>query len=120
MSLGDIAGFLTGIVNVWLAARAHVWNFHFGIVNAAILGLVFVFSATCVALLPLNYAAFSVFLTPTFVLLAEANAGDWHLAGLRIINTLLGGALALVGARLLWPTPEWNRLPAYMAGGAAE
>ena len=41
MSWGDIAGFLTGIVNVWLAARAHVWNFHFGILNAAILGLVF-------------------------------------------------------------------------------
>jgi uncharacterized membrane protein YccC len=81
----------------------------------AILGLAFVFSATCVALLPLNYAAFSVFLTPTFVLLAEANAGDWHLAGLRIVNTLLGGALALVGARLLWPTPEWNRFPSYMA-----
>jgi uncharacterized membrane protein YccC len=57
----------------------------------AILGLTFVFSAACVALLPLNYAAFSIFLTPTFVLLAEANAGDWHLAGLRIVNTLLGG-----------------------------
>ena len=41
MSWGDIAGFVTGIVNVWLAARAHVWNFHLGIVNAAILGLVF-------------------------------------------------------------------------------
>jgi len=41
MSWGDIAGFLTGIVNVWLAARAHVWNFHLGILNAAILGLVF-------------------------------------------------------------------------------
>jgi len=41
MSWGDMAGFLTGIVNVWLAARAHVWNFHFGILNAAILGLVF-------------------------------------------------------------------------------
>jgi uncharacterized membrane protein YccC len=81
----------------------------------AILGLAFVLSATCVALLPLNYAAFSVFLTPTFVLLAEANAGDWHLAELRVVNTLLGGALALVGARLLWPTPEWSRLPSYMA-----
>jgi len=34
MSWGDIAGFLTGIVNVWLAARAHVWNFHLGIANA--------------------------------------------------------------------------------------
>jgi len=32
-----------------------------------------------VTLLPLNYAAFLGLLTPTFVLLAEANAGDWHL-----------------------------------------
>lgn len=42
MSWGDIAGFVTGIVCVWLAARANIWNFHFGIVNGAILGLVFV------------------------------------------------------------------------------
>jgi uncharacterized membrane protein YccC len=68
-----------------------------------------------VALLPLNYAAFSVFLTPTFVLLAEASAGDWHLAGLRIANTLIGGALALAGSRLLWPSPEAERLPIHLA-----
>jgi uncharacterized membrane protein YccC len=81
----------------------------------AILALSFVFAATCVALLPVNYAAFSVFLTPTFVLLAEAGAGDWHLASTRVINTLLGGVLALLGSRLLWPSPEKARLPGYMA-----
>jgi uncharacterized membrane protein YccC len=68
-----------------------------------ILAVVFILAAVSVALLPVNYAAFSIFLTPTFVLLAEVNAGDWHLAHLRILNTLLGGVLALVGARLLWP-----------------
>jgi uncharacterized membrane protein YccC len=81
----------------------------------AILVLAFVFAAACIALLPVNYAAFSVFLTPTFVLLAEASAGDWHLAGTRAMNTLLGGVVALLGARLLWPSPEWSRLPGYMA-----
>jgi uncharacterized membrane protein YccC len=81
----------------------------------AILVLTFVFAASCVALLPVNYAAFSVFLTPTFVLLAEASAGDWHLASTRVVNTLLGGALALAGSRLLWPSPEAGRLPGYMA-----
>jgi uncharacterized membrane protein YccC len=81
----------------------------------AILVLSFLFAAACVALLPVNYAAFSVFLTPTFVLLAEASAGDWHLAGTRVLNTLLGGALALVGSWLLWPSPERSRLPGYMA-----
>ena len=78
----------------------------------AILVLTFVFAASCVALLPVNYAAFSVFLTPTFVLLAEASAGDWNLAETRVLNTLLGGALALAGARFLWPSPERERFPA--------
>jgi uncharacterized membrane protein YccC len=81
----------------------------------AIFALVFVFALLSVALLPLNYAAFSVFLTPTFVLLAEASTGDWHLAGVRILNTVLGGGLALVGSQLLWPSPESERLPVYLA-----
>ena len=81
----------------------------------AILVLSFIFAAVSVALLPVNYTAFAIFLTPTFVLLAEASAGDWHLATVRVINTLLGGAIALLGARLLWPAPEWRRLPTYLA-----
>ncbi len=81
----------------------------------SILVIATVFVACCVALLPINYAAFSVFLTPTFVLLAEAGAGDWHLASTRVTNTLLGGALALVGSRLLWPSPERARFPTYGA-----
>ncbi len=79
----------------------------------AILVIATVFVACCVALLPLNYAAFSVFLTPTFVLLAEASAGDWNLAETRVMDTLLGGALALAGARFLWPIPERARFPSY-------
>jgi uncharacterized membrane protein YccC len=83
--------------------------------SRAILVLATVFVACCVALLPVNYAAFSVFLTPTFVLLAEASAGDWNLAETRVLMTLLGGALALAGARFLWPSPERARFPAYGA-----
>jgi uncharacterized membrane protein YccC len=49
------------------------------------------------------------------VLLAESSAGDWHLAGTRVMHTLLGGTLALVGSRLLWPSPERSRLPGYLA-----
>jgi uncharacterized membrane protein YccC len=81
----------------------------------AILVLSFIFAGVSVAVLPLNYTAFSVFLTPTFVLLAEASAGDWHLASVRVVNTVLGGVLALLGVRLLWPAPEWKRLPLYLA-----
>ena len=102
--LGTVVG---GILTAGLAALFHD--------PRAIVGLVFVFAILSVALLPLNYAAFSVFLTPTFVLLAEATTGDWHLAGVRILNTVLGGVLALAGSRLLWPSPEAERLPAYLA-----
>jgi uncharacterized membrane protein YccC len=76
-----------------------------------VLVLIAVFTMLCVALLPLNYGAYAVFGTPAFVLLAESSAGDWHLAGLRIVNTLIGGALALAGARFLWPGEERSRLP---------
>jgi len=81
----------------------------------AIYVLIAIFTILCVALLPLNYGAYAVFGTPAFVLLAEASAGDWHLAGLRIVNTLIGGTLALVGASVLWPGDEWNRLPEFVA-----
>ncbi|HEX2778052.1 MAG TPA: FUSC family protein [Gemmatimonadaceae bacterium] len=81
----------------------------------ALLAMIFVFVALCVALLPVNYAAYSIFLTPAFVLLAEASAGDWHLAGVRVTNTLIGGAIALVGSWLLWPSSEWRDFPALAA-----
>jgi nicotinamide mononucleotide transporter len=41
LSSGDLLGFVTGIVCVWLTARANMWNFPIGIANSAILGLVF-------------------------------------------------------------------------------
>jgi uncharacterized membrane protein YccC len=81
----------------------------------AIYVLIAIFTFLCVALLPLNYGAYAVFGTPAFVLLAEASAGDWHLAGIRIVNTLIGGTLALIGASVLWPGDEWNRLPEFVA-----
>jgi uncharacterized membrane protein YccC len=59
-----------------------------------------------VAVRPLSYTYFTLFLTPLFVLVAESSSGDWHLAELRILNTLLGGALALLSAAILWPQPE--------------
>jgi len=41
LSMGDLLGFITGIVCVWLAARGNIWNFPVGIANSAILGVVF-------------------------------------------------------------------------------
>lgn len=102
--IGTVLG---GIITAALGALVHD--------PLAIMALAFIFVTCCVALLPVNYVAFSVFLTPTFVLLAEASAGDWHLAGTRVLNTLLGGTLAWLGSRLLWPSPEASRLPGHMA-----
>jgi uncharacterized membrane protein YccC len=102
-----VGGMLTALLGAW---------FHEPV---AILGLAFVFVTACVALLPVNYAVFSVFVTPAFVLLAEASAGDWHLAEVRIVNTAIGGTIALLAARLLWPTAESSLLPARMADALA-
>lgn len=73
--------------------------------------VVFVLAASCVAFLRVNYLIYSILLTPTFVLLAEMSAGDWHLAELRALNTLIGGTLGLAGAWLLWPSAERDRFP---------
>jgi uncharacterized membrane protein YccC len=97
---------LGGIVAAGLTALFHGF--------AAIIVLIALFTMLCVALLPINYGAYAVFGTPAFVLLAEASAGDWHLAGLRIVNTLIGGTLALIGASVLWPGEERNRLPEFV------
>jgi uncharacterized membrane protein YccC len=67
---------------------------------------VFVFVAAGVALLPINYGAYAVFLTPGFVLLAEHAAGDAGLARVRVLNTLLGAGVALLCARTLLPFSE--------------
>jgi uncharacterized membrane protein YccC len=80
-----------------------------------ILLFVFLFSGASVALLPLSYAVFAMFLTPAFVLLAEAVSGDWQLAGVRTANTLIGGSLAIAAIRLLWPSPERQRLPEHVS-----
>ena len=81
----------------------------------AILAAVALFVALCIALLPVSYAVFSVFVTPAFVLLVELGVGDSSLAWVRVLNTVLGGVLALAASRLLWPEPEWNRLPLHLA-----
>jgi uncharacterized membrane protein YccC len=69
-----------------------------------------------VSVRPLNFTVFQVLLAPALVLLAEIQTGDWQLAGVRILNTLLGGGLALVGIRWLWPNPEHARFPEEVAG----
>lgn len=72
--------------------------------------LIFAGAALTVALLPVNYGLYSLFLTPTFILLAELNAVDRHLIWLRVNNTLLGAAIAYAAAWILWPASERGRV----------
>lgn len=98
--LGTVAGALLTVAFV-----AVVQN------QRALVVVIFVLATICVAFLRVNYLIYSVFLTPTFVLLAEMSAGDWHLAQLRALDTLIGGALGMAGSWLLWPTAERDRFP---------
>jgi uncharacterized membrane protein YccC len=82
---------------------------------AVILLAIVLLFAVAICVQPLSMPAFQVLLTPALVLLAELQSGDWHLAGLRIANTVLGGVLALLCARLLWPSPEHLRFPEQVA-----
>lgn len=81
----------------------------------AIVLFVFVFVAIAMALLPLNYGVFAVFLTPAFVLLAERQAGNVDLTTVRVINTLIGATIALLGSRLLFPLSERDAFRPLMA-----
>jgi uncharacterized membrane protein YccC len=107
----------------WQRSAARLGGTVFGGVVAAVLAAVvhdrlglaatmFVLAVAAVAVRRIDYALFTFFLTPLFVLLAEPAIGDWRLAGVRIVDTLAGGALAVLTSRLLWPTYESQGIPA--------
>jgi uncharacterized membrane protein YccC len=98
---------LGGIIAAALAAVART--------KLAIAGAMVPFTIAAVAVLPLNYGVFVLLLTPVFVLLAEPHPGDWGIAGLRVVNTLLGGAISLVAALYLWPAQELATYPQQLA-----
>lgn len=102
-ALQRVGGTVVGGMAAALIARAA----HSPLVLAPIL---FGLAWLAVAVRRMNYAAFAALLTPVFVLLAETTAGEWHLTAVRILNTMLGGALALGGALMLWPARELERV----------
>jgi uncharacterized membrane protein YccC len=76
-----------------------------------LIALIGVLTAISVSLLPLNFGAFQILLTPDFLLLATLSAGDWTVAENRALGVFIACALALAGAWLLWPLPERCRFP---------
>ena len=103
-TLQRVAGsVLGGIIAAALAVVART--------KLAIAGVMVPFTVGAVAVLPLNYGVFVLLLTPVFVLLAEPHPGDWGIAGLRVVNTILGGIIAFVASQLLWPARELATYP---------
>jgi uncharacterized membrane protein YccC len=94
------------VLGAWVAVAAATFVHD----PSLILLCVFVFITIAVALMPLNYGIFALFLTPSFVLLAERSSGEPGLASVRVVNTFIGAGIALLGSRLLFPLSERDLL----------
>ncbi len=78
---------------------------------------IFVLTLLTFSLISLNYGLGVVFLTPlVIVLISTGQPGDWGVAGHRVLNTLIGGGLALLGGYLLWPKVDRGELVDELAG----
>lgn len=85
----------------------------------ALAAIMFPLSVAAVATKPRSYRLFTFFLTPVFVLIAEQHPGDWWTAAARAGDSVIGGAIALAAALLVWPAWERTRLPEAIDGMVA-
>ena len=104
---GTIAG---GILAAIFAAAIHSQE---GVI--AVITITSIFSLATYAV---DYGWYAFFLTPTFVLMSLPHLRDWHFAGVRIGNTILGAAVAVLAMRLLWPEREQAAMKRLLARGA--
>ena len=96
---GTVAG---GILAAVLAVVLHSqWT------TAAVL---FPLALLALAILPLTYAGFVFFLTPTFVLAWLPYSGDWQLALVRTLNTFAGAIIAILAMLFFFPVYERDRV----------
>jgi uncharacterized membrane protein YccC len=98
--IGSVIG---GAIAAVLAATIH---------NVLILdALLLVFSVLAYSHVNENYTFFTLFLTPFIVLMIDIvqPSSSWHLASERIVNTLIGAAVALVVTFLLRPKSAFRR-----------
>ncbi len=79
----------------------------------ALLLLLAMFAA--ISLRPLSYSLFIMMLTLVIVLIFEATGiGSWEIGIQRIVDTTIGGAIALAGIYMLFPSWERQQLPAQL------
>lgn len=96
--LGSVAG---GILAVIIAAL---------IQNIAVLDILLIlFSILAFSHVRTNYGFYVLFLTPFVVLMIDTVIpGDWEIAFVRILDTLIGGAIALTVSYLLRPKSSFK------------
>ena len=88
--------------------------------EAATIAIIAALAITAIAIQPLNYGYFVIFLTPLVILIITLNQHEaWTFAGQRVLDTLLGGGFALVGAYLLWPRLERKEVREHVANAVA-
>jgi uncharacterized membrane protein YccC len=107
---GTVAGVAAGVTLVQALGGPVAW----AVVSAA------AFCAT-IAVLPLNYALAIFFLSAGIVPFEGLLAGEtrWQIGILRVLDTCIGGILALAGGYLLWPSFERRGLPAMLGAALA-
>ncbi|MFN6461728.1 MAG: FUSC family protein [Nostoc sp. DedVER02] len=102
--IGTILGGIIGISLILLLKNS---------LAIAVCFLLLVFVAMSVR--SLSYSIFIILLTPAIILLLNLiKAGGWEVGVLRIVDSLIGGVLALLGSYLLFPTWERQQLPAQL------
>jgi uncharacterized membrane protein YccC len=105
---GTVAG---GILAALLAAALHT--------QLATAAALFPLALMALAILPVSYAAFAFFLTPTFVLAWLPYTGDWQIALVRTGNTIAGALISVAAMLFLFPSYERERAPQYLAASLA-
>ena len=110
--LGTIAG---GVLAAVLAGV--IPDTHAGLEIS--IGVITLLAALTVATFAVDYAVYSFFLTPTFVLMSLPHPHDWRYALVRIGTTLAGATIAIAAMRLLWPERAEEELGRLLRRGAS-
>lgn len=98
---------LGGIIGIALVVLIHN--------PVVILVCILVLLVIAMSVRSLSYAIFITLLTPIVILLLNVTSqGGWEIGGLRILDSLIGGTLALLGSYLLFPSWERQQLPAQL------
>jgi len=93
---GTLLGALLGILLI--IALPSAWG---------LIAALFVVAVIGISLARVNYGLAVVFITPmVLVLLNVADPGNWHVADIRVVNTLLGAAIGLLATTAILPGSE--------------